>query len=80
MVRDVVVEAFLVEEDVMFLLCVSCGVRGMRTMGSYFVIFLKEFRGFCCRFFRWRLVLHNASAVEGQTDLRWCSHVVVAIV
>ena len=80
MVCYMVVEAFLVEENVMFLLHVSCGVRGMRTMGRYFVIFLEELRGFCCRFFRWGLVLHNAGAVEGQMDLRWCSHVVVAFV
>ena len=82
--HNVIVESFLVKEDVVFLSRVRCGVPGNvrkgGAKGMYLVVLLEKLGGFCCAFFSLRFVLHNSYGVEGQVDLSWCSHVVVFFV
>jgi len=68
-----VVEAILVEVDVVFLDHVL-GVASTDGGVSYIVVFLKEFRGFRCCFGSLGFVFDNASVIDSQMDFAWGRH------
>lgn len=68
----VVMKTFLVEEDVMLLLGVSC--RRDRAWGADLVVLLKKFGGLSCCLRVLRLQFDDTSILHSEMNLAWSRH------